>query len=264
MVFWLFFRKKNKKVKKSLKDAYLDNIFEIREQLEALEVQIQRLEKRKKELEKDYIKSVRKGEKEKAAMIEQEIKSLTTKIRSLKHTRNVLEVELKKLEHTDDYMVAVTSMNRIAEALKNNVDIMDRALKPHALKVINNLENTMIRMKSADLPTPSATAVINTILEKPTSDYALPSVESLELSQPAPQSIAMADGGIVKYKTEDLAEKVYQVIQIYVKFGRANQLSVKRIAQHLGVTEAEVRKALEVLEKQGKIKIRRGKRVGEA
>ncbi len=272
MVIWLFFRRNKKSEKKSLKDIYLDNVFEIREQLEALEVQIQRMEKQRDDLKRDYLKAIRKGEKEKAGMIELEIKKLNEKLRQLKHTKNVLEVELKRLEHTDDYMVAVKSMNRIAEALRNNLDILDKALKPHTMRVINNLENAMVRMKSADLPAPSATAVINTILERPAEEGpAIPKIENvikepsystmndLTNFQQSFQPIAMADGAIAKYKQEDIVEKVYKVIQIYVQYGRAHKLSVKRIAQHLGVSEVEVKKALEVLEKQGRIKIRRGK-----
>jgi len=263
VVFWLLFKKRKKVQKRSLKDAYLDNLFELREQLESLEVQIQRLEKKRDDLKKEYLKAMKKGDNEKARMVEAEIKNINTKIKSLKHTKSILEVEIKRLEHTDDYMVAVNSMSKIAEALKNNIDIMDKALKPHTLRVINNLENAMVRMKSADLPTPSTTAVVKTLLDE-SGEISLPKVESYSMSPltvnaPTPQPIAMADGGLVAYKKEDLVNKVYQVIQIYIAYGRAHKLSVKKIAQHLGVSEIEVRKALEELERQGKIKIRRDK-----
>ena len=81
-------------------------------------------------------------------------------------------------------------------------------------------------------------------------------IEDVDIEAP-PAQVMLVDGMVARYDFEDVIEKVYKVVETYVKFGYGNKLSVRKIAQHVGVSEQEVKKALAELERRGKIKIRR-------
>ncbi len=247
----IFFFGKKKRAK-GMKEEYYDRLYEIFEWSEKLKKEIHSMERELNELRGELLTARRRGDKERAALIEEEIVELSTRIRKLKSLLKVIESEKRRLEREGNYASAVSALKRIDEAMRINLSIMSSALRPHAEQVLDRLERTLIFAKSERLPEPDSEALMRTYTGK---------VETQEVPKPEPQlqPVMLVDGMIAKYSFEELVDKVYKVIELYVKYGKKDKLSVKRIAQHVGAGEAEVWRALEILEKQGKIKIRRSK-----
>ncbi|ALU12215.1 hypothetical protein EYM_01515 [Ignicoccus islandicus DSM 13165] len=265
MVIWLFFRKKKKQGRR-LKHVYIDRLIKLNELVRKLDEEIFELERLKEERKEEYLRALREKEEEKARALEIEIKDLSKKVRDLKTTKNLLEMELRKMEKETSHANAVATLQRIYEVLEDRKAILEGALLPYAERAKSNIENVLIELKGLDMPTPNAQALkevmidstellkpIDSGLEKELND----AYNNAYWSTPSTQPVALADGAIRKYSFDEVVEKVYEVIRIYHQYGRAHKLSVKKIASHLGITEAEVRKALERLEKEGKIAIRK-------
>ncbi len=265
MVIWLLFKKRKKQTRK-LRHVYMDKLIKLNELLGKLDEEIFELERLKEERKEEYLRALREKDVEKAEALEIEIRDLSKKIRNLKTTKNLLEIELRKMEKETSHANAIATLQRIYEVLEDRKAILEGALMPYAERAKYNIENILIELKGLDMTTPNAQALKEVIIDARDRvnvlDHSLENeVNEAYLnplqSQPQSSPLVLADGALRSYSFDEVVEKVYEVIKIYYQYGRANKLSVKKIASHLGITEAEVRKALERLEKEGKIAIRK-------
>ncbi len=264
MVFG-FFRRKERAPK--LSELFMERIIEAEELLERLKAELHALKRRREELRQALREAELKGDYERAELLRGELEDLTEKIVNYERNIKVVEVNLKKLYSTTNIMTATVIMGKIAEAFNSNLNIMSDRLRPRAEAVLRNFERTMLMTKSTTLPTPESKALYETMVErKPKTlfeyDYEAygttkATQEPLRVEKP---QVAIVDGAVKQVSVEELAQKVYEIIMIYIKYGKKDLLSVKRIAQHLKVSEQDVRKALEYLEKQGKVVLRRGRK----
>ncbi len=259
MVFG-FFRKKERAPR--LSEVFMERIIEAEELLERLKAELHALKRRREELRQALREAELKGDYEKAELLKMELKDLTEKIVNYERNIKIVEVNLKKLYNTSNVMTATVIMGKIAEAFNSNLNLMSDRLRPRAEAVLRNFERAMLMTKSATLPTPDSKPLYETLVERvPEEGLGYGSYQ--EPMRPEPQvtpQVAMVDGAVKQVSLEELAQKVYEVIMIYIKYGKKDLLSVKRIAQHLKVSENDVRRALEYLEKQGKVVLRRGKK----
>ena len=262
MVFG-FFRKKDRAPK--LSEIFLERIIEAEELLERLKAELHAMKRRREELRQALREAELKGDYEKAELLRLEIKDLTDKINNYERNIKIAEVNLKKLYNTTNVMTATIIMGKIADAFNNNLGLMSDKLRPRAEAILRNFERAMLMSKSANLPTPDSKPLYETLVERESEEYIRNEELTSEYVRPRAQQavvpqIALVDGAVKQLSVEELAQKVYEVIMIYLKYGKKDLLSVKRIAQHLKVSEADVRRALEYLERQGKIVLRRGKK----
>lgn len=259
MVFGIFRRKERAP---RLSEVFMERIIEAEELLERLRAELHALKRRKEELKQALREAELKGDHEKAELLKVELKDLTEKIVNYERNVKIIEVNLKKLYNTTNIMSATVIMGKIAEAFNSNLDLMSDKLRPRAEAVLRNFERAMLMTKSATLPTPESKPLYETLVgrESRTSFEYESFGEPLRTEQQMVPQVAMVDGAVKQVSVEELAQKVYEVIMIYIKYGKKDLLSIKRIAQHLKVSEQDVRKALEYLEKQGKVVLRRGKK----
>lgn len=249
----IFFFGRKKKAK-GLKERYYERLYEIFEWGERLKREIHSMEREREELRAELLAARRRGDKDRVALLETELEELSNRILKLKRLLKVIETERKRLEREGSYADVMVVLKRIEGAMRENLTIMSDVLRPQAEMVLDRVEETLAQSRSAKLPEPESDFIMKMYNGK-SEAYA---TQPAQLD-PAPQPVLVVDGMVTKYKFEDIVDKVYKVIEAYVKLGYKDKLSVKRIAQHVGVSEEEVRKALEVLERQGRIRIRRSK-----
>ncbi|HIH91131.1 DeoR family transcriptional regulator [Ignicoccus hospitalis] len=242
-----------KKKERRLKDKYFERLYEAFEWGERLAKYVHSLEREREELAEEYREARRKGDFEKAKLLEQNIEDINNKIMKLKKLLKIIETERKRLEREGEYVDAIASMSKIESALRSNLWLLSEALRPQAELVLNRMEETLSTSRKAALPDVDTDFIYKNYVNEEN-----PRVSGVaEEAVPEPSPVLLVDGMVAKYDFEEVVEKVYKVIETYVKFGYSNKLSVRKIAQHVGVSEQEVRKALSELEKRGKIKIRR-------
>jgi len=248
-VIFFFGKKKGRR----LKDVYLKNLYEIFEWSERLKKEIYSLERERDSIRSELLAAKRRGDRERVALLEEELEEVSNRIVKLKKMLKVMESEKRRLEREGSYADALVALRRIEGAMRSNLSIMSDVLRPQAELVLDRIEEILATSKSARLPDPEGELILKT--------YARTSPVEPPAPQPAvPQPVLVVDGMVAKYKFEDVVEKVYKVIELYVKHGYQDKLSVRKIAQHVGVSEEEVKRALEELERQGRIKVRRSKR----
>jgi len=237
---------------KRLKDKYFERLYEAFEWAEKLEKYVHSLERERKELLEEYRVAKRKGDFERASLIEQNLEDVERKIARLKKLLKVIEAERKRLEREGNYVDAVASISRIENALRSNITLLSDTLRPQAELVLNRIEETLSVARKTTLPDVDS----NFIMKNYMKEEERMGITNVEVEAP-PAQVMLVDGMVARYDFEEIVEKVYKVVETYVKFGYGNKLSVRKIAQHVGVSEQEVKKALAELERRGKIKIRR-------
>ena len=243
-----------KKRPKGLKERYYERLYEIFEWGERLKREIHSMEREREELRAELLIARRKGDKDRVILLENELEELSNRILKLKRLLKVIETERKRLEREGSYADVMVVLKRIEGAMRDNLAIMSDVLRPQAEMVLNRVEETLAQSRSAKLPEPESDFIMRMYSKR----EELPQVAQPD--PPTPQPVLVVDGMVAKYDFNEIVEKVYKVIEAYVKLGYKDKLSIKRIAQHVGVSEEEVRRALEVLEKQGRIRVRRARK----
>ncbi len=239
----------------------MDALFHAEEYKRNLEEQLQSIKRMRNELWEDYRRAIKQGDSEKAQLLWEEIRKLERREEELRRTLKVLEIELRRAQNEFEYMGSVATMDRLNKVLRKSMILFDPEFRSDVEKIVRDFEETLAINGRARLPEPNGKSLVNGLTrehklereERQVPEEVIREAERLISSFEGRPEVVIVDGIA---DVDEIAEKIYNYLM--KSGGKSIKVSVKKLAEALGVTENVVLRALERLEERGKIRVRRG------
>lgn len=223
-------------------------ILKIENTIGKLDVQIQKLRKKYSILEqknKEYfekcIEALANKDEERAKIYAQEVAEVRKLARMIFHSELIFEqikLRLETIEELREVVGLLTPLNKIILSIKEEV----KGIIPEAALTLTELQENIERFVSATTGIPMEEVSISTDLSGEAKDI----LE--EASIVASERIDESFPEITEIKDEQIKKMVYAYIKEHYK-----DFDIEECASVLSLSEEEVEKAIERLEKEGKI-----------
>jgi division protein CdvB (Snf7/Vps24/ESCRT-III family) len=223
-------------------------ILKIEEIIGKLDIQIQKLKRKYSNLEqknKEYfekcIEALANKDEERAKIYAQEVAEIRKLARMIFHSELIFEqikLRLETIEELREVVGLLTPLNKIILSIKEEV----KGIIPEAALTLTELQESIEGFISATTGMPIEEISISTDLSGEARDI----LE--EASIVASERIEKSFPEITEVKDEQIKTMVYAYIKEHYK-----DFDIEECASVLSLSEEEVEKAIEMLEKEGKI-----------